>query len=430
MLVAGPLQGCSTHAKRLIEPRTLYFEGQLEPARERLEKLAQSRRHDREVALLDLAIVDLVGGRPVEARRRLQEVSQHFVELEEASLAENTVSMWTDDQVRAYGGEDYERILVYAFLALADLMDGGSDAEAFTLQLDDEQQRLAQKTAERLGDEAAASFPPVPFGPYLRGVLREATLRDYDDAAESYRQVCAAWPDSQAFQWDWHRAQHSVHSSPGCGVIYVVGLVGRGPIKVEVAEQPTSDALLIADRIVSAAGPYSVPPTLAAIKVPQVQVPPSDIDGLYVGIDRSPVGPTTPVTSIEHLALQTQAAQRSSILARAVARRVIKKASVAAAKKSMGTEGLTSLAMDAAGVAWEATESADTRCWGLLPREIQVLRVEVPSGRHRLDLQPFLHQRAMGRSLTVDVDVSDGRNSYVLACFPDQHAIGHTVRSP
>ena len=38
------------------------------------------------------------------------------------------------------------------------------------------------------------------------------------------------------------------------------------------------------------------------------------------------------------------------------------------------------LALDVAGVVWEATESADTRCWGLLPDKIQVMRLELPAG--------------------------------------------------
>ena len=31
-------------------------------------------------------------------------------------------------------------------------------------------------------------------------------------------------------------------------------------------------------------------------------------------------------------------------------------------------------------MAWEASEAADTRCWGLLPDKIQVLRIELPAG--------------------------------------------------
>ena len=32
----------------------------------------------------------------------------------------------------------------------------------------------------------------------------------------------------------------------------------------------------------------------------------------------------------------------------------------------------------------ELPEAADTRCWGLLPDKIQVLRIELPAGRHRV----------------------------------------------
>ena len=46
---------------------------------------------------------------------------------------------------------------------------------------------------------------------------------------------------------------------------------------------------------------------------------------------------------------------------------------------------MTSVALDIAGIAWEATEAADTRCWGLLPEKIQVLRIELPAGRHQYD---------------------------------------------
>ena len=89
-----------------------------------------------------------------------------------------------------------------------------------------------------------------------------------------------------------------VHSRPGQGVIYVFAMVGRGPYKVEVAEQPTSDALLIADRIVSAVGPYKLPPTIAPIKIPDIVVPSSDVDSvgirsMAIPSDRQPHWPTS-----------------------------------------------------------------------------------------------------------------------------------------
>ncbi|MFM7975964.1 MAG: hypothetical protein ACKO8U_12885, partial [Pirellula sp.] len=157
-------------------------------------------------------------------------------------------------------------------------------------------------------------------------------------------------------------------------------MVGRGPYKVESVEQPTSDALLIADRIISDVGPYKLPPTIAPITVPRVVVPDSDIQSVRVAVNRQGVGSTVSIADIDRLAIETSQAARNELIARAVARRVIKKATVAAVKHQTSANSLASLGFDAAGVAWEALENADTRCWGLLPRNIQVLRIEVPAG--------------------------------------------------
>jgi hypothetical protein len=230
---------------------------------------------------------------------------------------------------------------------------------------------------------------------------------------------------------DIERVSHGVHSGPGNGVLYVIALVGRGPYKVESAEQATSDALLVADRIVSAVGKYSVPPTLAPIKIPAIHVPPSGIDCVGVNIDGEPVAPTMTITDLPSIAINTFESKRNELMARAVARRVIKKATVYAAKDTLSTNnGLTSLAMDAVGVAWEATESADTRCWGLLPREIQVLRLELPIGNHQLNLVPVVNGNAIARGGTTQVDIRDGQNTYALCYFPGALPIGKILTGP
>jgi tetratricopeptide (TPR) repeat protein len=430
-LLSVMLVGCSTHSKRLMEPRNLFHQGQMDECRLRLEKLAKSHRTDRDVMKLDMAMVDLVSGRPKQAEQLLREVRDRFEHLEQDSLAEKTLSVWTDDQQRAYAGEDYEKILVYAFLTLANLMHDGGDAESYSLQLNDKQAMLAERAIERLGPQAIDQYSQVPIGHYVRGMLREASHRDYDDAIQSYQRVCELCPHSKAFLWDFERARAGVHSSPGTGVLYVFALVGRGPSKVEVTEEPTSDALLIADRIVSVVGPYSVPPTLAPIKIPDIQLPPIEVDRIGISVNGQTIGPTESVTSVESLALSTYAANRPNIVARAVARRVIKKASIVAAKTTMSKDnGLTSLAMDAAGVVWEATESADTRCWGLLPRDIQVLRVELPIGTHQVNLSPLLAARQIGPTTSTSIEIVDGRNSYLMCCFPDGKPIGQIMTGP
>jgi len=414
--------GCSTHSKRISQPRNLFYDGQLQACRTGLEKLAKSNRHDRDVVNLDLAIVDLLSGQAKQAEAKLRDVRDRFDHLEQDSITEKTVSMWTDDQAKSYSGEDYEKILIRVFLSLSSLMHDGIDAESYTLQVQDKHEELGQMFAKRNG-KAGSEYTPLPLGFYMRGMLREATHRDYDDAVRNYEFASQLLPNCQPLLWDLARVRNGVHSQPGHGVIYVFAMVGRGPYKVEVAEQPTSDALLIADRIVSALGPYQLPPTIAPIKIPDVVVPHSDVDSVGIRINGSPIGPTTSLANIEQLAVATYQANRNSTIARAVARRVIKKATVAAAKNSIGKDGLTGIGMDIAGIAWEASEAADTRCWGLLPRDIQVLRVEAPAGDHQLQLNPLLGNRPVGPAQTTPVRVIDGLNTYVVCWFPDARSV-------
>jgi hypothetical protein len=83
-----------------------------------------------------------------------------------------------------------------------------------------------------------------------------------------------------------------------------------------------------------------------------------------------------------------------------------------------------------AGIAWEATESADTRCWGLLPDKIQVLRVELPEGEHELLLTPIsANSSAVGATVSQRVWVGDGRNTYALANFPTGSLVGQVLVS-
>jgi hypothetical protein len=421
------IAGCSTHSKRIAQPRTFFYDGNLQACREGLEKLA-SHRQDRDVVNLDLAMVDLLSGQAKRAETRLKEVRDRFDVLEQDSLAEKTVSMWTDDQVRSYAGEDYEKILIRVFLAIANLMHDGTDAESYTLQIQDKHEQLAELFETKSGLHKS-TYVPLPLGFYMRGMLKESTHRDYDDAIRNYELASTLIPECEPLRWDVARVQHGVHSKPGHGVIYVFAMVGRGPYKIEVAERPTSDALLIADRIVSAVGPYKLPPTIAPIKIPDIAVPYSDIDSVGVQIDGQRIGPTTSLANVEQLATTTYRANRNAIVARAVARRVIKKATVVVAKDTMGKDGLTSIGMDIAGIAWEASESADTRCWGLLPRDIQILRVEAPAGDHEVRLGACMANRPVGPTQTSMVRVVDGQNSYVVCWFPDARSASQVMCS-
>ena len=424
------LAGCATHADRVRSAREHFYSGDVAASVADLEKELQDSDKDRDVVSMDLAMAQLFAGQPKRAEESLRKVRDRFDYLEQTDLAETAMSYATDDNRRAYAGEDYEKILIRVMLALANLMDDGSDAEAYSLQVNAKQAQIIGKGMKLAEENPKASYKHVATGAYLHGILREATLGNYDDAERSFIKVVSWQPDFAGGERDLQRVREGRHSNPGNGVLYVFAFVGRGPYKREVREVPTSTALLIADRILSAVGKHSLPPTLAPIKVPQVVTARNDIDRVLVSAGDRPLGATETITDVGQLAVQQYEAVYPHVLARAVVRRVLKKSAIYATKEQINSNSdLVSFALDAAGVAWEAVESADTRCWALLPDRIQVLRVELPAGRHQLSLRPAMGRTPAGRPTGVTVPIEDGRNTYLLACYPGTTLAGQVLVS-
>lgn len=425
------ISGCATHADHLRDIRSAYFAGDLDRAGKLIDVELGKRRGDAGVLNLERAMIELCAGRPAVAEKILREVRDEFDQLEQRDMAEETLSMLTDDQRRAYAGEDYEKVLVRVFLALTNLMTDGQDAAAYGLQVAAKQQEIIQAGCVGSDDNPKLAYQRVAVGAYINAILREASHSNYDDAERSIQQVVHWQPNFRFGADDLERVQHGRHSSPGNGVLYVFALVGRGPYKEEVVEAPTSAALLIADRILSVTGKHTLPPTIAPVKVPRVMCSRNSIANVAVAVDGQPRGTTETITDVGRIAVQQAEAVAPEVLGRAIARRVVKKGAIYATKEAVNRSGnpLAEFGLDVVGVAWEATESADTRCWGLLPDKIQVLRIELPAGEHRVALQPVAHAAGLNSPIGQPVQIFDGRNTYLLASFPDSRLAGQILVS-
>ena len=434
---AALLQGCNSHGERVHVLRQEFYSGELATAETHVGELLKKPKHDKDVLELDRAMILLTTGRPKEAEKIMREVRDRFDDFEQKDAGEIALSLVTDDNRRAYAGEDYEKVLIRAFLALSNLMYDGGDATAYSLQITDKQSEILARLESDHKKDESADKPPVPtipqvaLGPYVRAMLAEERRLDYDDVIRARTQVCSFEPGFRYGQEDLQRAEHSVNAQPGHGVVYVFGLVGKGPIKVQEYDIPTQAALLVADQIVSATSKQSVPPTLAPVPVPKLVRRQNRIRGLEVLVGSQSAGTTATIVNVGEVAEKHYEATYPKVVAYAVARRVIKKGVVYAAKEGASAQNSpgVDIAMTLAGMAWEASETADTRCWGLLPDQIQVLRVELPEGKHSLKLQPVDEYGRFGLAEPISVDVHEARNTYVLANFPDGKAIGRTLVS-
>jgi hypothetical protein len=428
-LVIGTATGCATHVQRMRDARAAFHGGDLVAAEKALER-QRAAGGDADVLDLDTAMVALATGRPAEAERLLRRVRDRFDHLEQADAGETALTLLGDDTARAYPGEDHEKVLVRALLALADLAHDGDDAEAYSLQVIEEQQRIVAAAARDDGTNPKAAYPQVALAPYLRGVLREATHRDYDDAARYFHLVAAWQPEFTAGPTHHDRAAAGVHSRRGNGVVHVFALVGQGPFKAEVVEMPSSLSVAIAGELL--AGPLGspLPPTIAPITVPRIVAVPSGVAGLRVRAGEWQAGRTETLTDVSALAIRQQEAVHPGIVARAVARRTLKKGTIFGVQQGLGLSrgSLSAVALDVAGVAWEAAERADTRCWSTLPATIQACRVELPAGRHTLALEAVDRgQRPCGRPATAAIDVADGRDTFIVVHVPETGVVGRPL---
>ena len=426
--------GCVTYADRLRQIRTAFYAGDLQRAEELVDEGLKKRLGGNdEVLLLEKAMIQLADGRPDEAEKSLQTVRDRFDYLAQTSATEQAASLLTDDQSLAYAGEDYEQVLIRAMLAIANLMQDGDDAEAYSLQMIDKQQQIIESAVEEDGTNPKAVYQQVALGPYIRALLREETHRDYDDVARNRAMVVSWEPEFAPGRFDLQRAVHGNHSERGHGVVYVFALVGRGPYKEEAVEEPTSAALLIADRILSHNAQQTLPPTLAPIRVPRVRAQINVVDSIGVAVNGMPLDRTETITDVTRMAIAQHEAVFTHTLARAVVRRTVKKSVVYGTKEALGVQrgSLTSIPFDVAGVVWEATERADTRCWGTLPETIQVLRLELPAGDQQISLLPLDQGgRPIGRAVHGRVAVVDGGNSFMFAIFPGPQLVGRVLTSP
>src|SRR5262245_41840092 len=198
LLTLAALAGCSTYAQRAGQVRADFYANQLAAASAAAAEARQKNRSQADVLALDQALIELAAGNAQASEQLLREIRDRFDALEGPAAGEAALSYLTDDNRRAYDGEDYEKVLIRAFLALGNLMQGGGDAEAYSLQLIDKQEQIIAAAAKPDQENPKANYQRVALAPYLRGVLREATHHDYDDAERSYMSVVSWQPQFQS----------------------------------------------------------------------------------------------------------------------------------------------------------------------------------------------------------------------------------------
>lgn len=423
------LGACATD---LMEPvRAAYSSGEYESARDQLIELRKSDSDNAHLYGLELAVVQQALANPKAAVTVMREARDTMDRLAEGNYTDWAASAFLDDRSTTYPGADYEHVLVRAMLALADLMDGGHDAFAYALQVRDKQQQIIASFDSEDGVNPKLAYKLVAFGNYLRAIISEQDARDRSEARREFERVAEFAPEFVHGADDLERVTNGRFAAKGNGVVHVLALVGRGPLRVELREKPTAAAIGIAQILIAKKNRQFPTPTFVPIPIPGLEFHQDNPDAVAVFAGGRRVGETAVLTDVEATARAEFRAMKPYVLARAVVRRLIKVAVVEGGKaavhhnrkqKSGVTESaktdLLDIGIGILGNLWAATEAADLRCWNLLPASFQVLRVELPEGVHDIGVRPIQGGELVGWERQVRVRVVAGYNTYVVAMVP------------
>ena len=438
--------GCQSAAKQRLSAIAAYDQGIPDQCVERLEQARESRGAEENIIAIDTALAKLMAGDTRACESTLRQSREQLNFLSQKDLAEQTASVLRDDKAVAWSGREFELRMVDSLLVLSSLLGDRQDAFAYATQVMDhvssDRRSLNESPADSsivtVGHSDTHQPPPPPrrlsvnaFAAWLHAAVHSEVAMNADVADRSV---------ASAGYWNGSSENHMNLTALGTrtrrdhGGVNVVTFVGRVTDWTAERAEPTSASLLVADRILSAVGDHTLPPTIAPVSIGRPSKRHSSIplttaarlDGLTSGFVMGRA-----LLDLNAIAWDSYSHDRDDQIARAVVRRIVKKGAVYAAKDSLAIQkdSAADLLLNAGGVVWEAIEKPDTRHLSLLPERIEVLQLEVPAGKHSLTLTSALNADAASESkqtLTIPIHIDNGRNTFVL-CYRTAAGLSRVV---
>lgn len=478
------LPGCQSWHKTHESALTAWASGNTDVSVARLQEARSQFRSEKELLDLDLAMLDLAVGQPAAAETLFRQKRESLSFLSQKDFGEQTASILTDSRAIAWSGRDFERSMLLNMAMLSSMVSDGQDSFAYSLQFTkaaadrreliaaalQKKQKDGKQTDSKLADsKLAEQFPPdaaddttgiarvsyssentvvaitaspvdqpLAFGAWLTALVQSETPSRAVETEQALADVNfwnPAFADSPGEKT--LTTGLGVRSRKGHGTLAVIALCGHAPQWTAERVEPTSTALLIADRILSATGKYTLPPTISSVKIARPCSTPSLRKTDWIRSDVTANSGNSPqklsfhrLVDLHAVAEASYNASRDDEIAAAIVRRITKKGVVFALKTAsdIHRNTLVDLGVNAAGVAWEALEKPDTRSWRTLPGAIDVATVELPAEPHTLSLaSTSFSGRYPEPPRKININIEDGRNTWIVVMIPDQALAGHIL---
>ena len=312
------------------------------------------------------------------------------------SISEEVGTLVTSDNVRGYKGEDFEKVLINVYLAMAYASLG---------MLEDAQveARKINLILYRMINEGKRHYQESPFARYLSAMLWEAG-HNPNDAYVDYKYTFGLDPrfpelgrdligTAQRMRFfddvaDWKKKFPGATARvlpPGSGELVVIFERGKSPIKIPRDGKDSS--------------------------LPRLVRQYSEEAGAEVLVNGESHGRMEGVLDIENLSIRYLEDRISRMAAAKIAGTVTKGALAYGVGKLTNNQDLGIIAF----LALAATDRADLRSWRSLPAALDMLRIPLKAGTYNIDVRVL---GSAGNSLRdvpfVKVEVKAGRKVFLV----------------
>ncbi len=285
------------------------------------------------------------------------------------SVVEGTLSFFVNDQTIPYDGEGFEVVLLHGFLAWDYLRLGSLDDALVEVRRGYDLERFEE-------DRYGTKYGMNRFARFVAAVAQELDGRPDEariDLERLAKEVGAEHPVVKASLERLAKADTPEGREELAAQSELIVVHERGRMPAKRSEEFV----------------YQTRRSLGKLAVPAFDAPPPAPPRLVVRLDGDEVGRTTRLENVENVARRNLADRIAWVTAKAMARSALKTVVVdQAAEEASDQHGeWAGVLVGVVGSLWNlASERADLRSWRTLPREIQVLRVPVEPGEHRVVL--------------------------------------------
>ena len=368
------LSGCALYAGRIRQPRADFQAGRYEQAIAKLKEYADKKDNDELLYLMELGTVQHTAGKYKDAISTFLRADKMAEIKDYTSIAAEAGSVLLNDEVKAYKGEDFEKVMINMYLAIDYTLLG--DYENALVEA-----RRVNRKLDRMITEGKRPYQNNGFAKYLAAALFEAR-QEQNDAFVDYRQL---------LKWEVPGAMPYL----GVPLLRLAEKMGatqeyeayrkRFPDVKDYALGPKEGEIVLL--LEQGKAPYKVPS-------PQFRLAPVFHKNNYatragrIGIDGSATKVTTSALyDVEATAIKELDGKLAGIIAKKVAGIAAKEAAAYAAEKASDSKTVgffTSLFL-------HASDTADLRSWTTLPATLQIARFKVPAGQYALSLDMVMN---------------------------------------